>query len=184
MHRISLTGAISNLAGVALLCLTGAAFAGPSSVFGYIGGLGGSSGVLSGSIISVTSAFIDTLSLISSAGSSASSFGSGLFYPIYATVTSFVSGASGASSPIVSNVELIGYVLASLLGGLSSGVSSVFSIIGSPSGAFADASLFFTAASKVPEPNSIAILVTGVAGLAALAGRRRMRRLAKRQPAE
>jgi hypothetical protein len=182
VHRISLSGAVANLAALALLCMTGMAFAGPSSVFGYIGGLSSSSGLLSsGAILSVTDAFIDTLSLVSSFGSS-SAIGSGLFYPIYATVTSFLSGDS--SSEIVSNFALIGYVLASLVSGLSSGVSSAISIIGVPPGAFANASLFFTAAPKVPEPNSIAILVTGVAGLAALAGRRRIRRLPKRQTKE
>jgi hypothetical protein len=167
VRRISVVGSIANLVGVGLVCLTGAAFAGPSlpgSLTGVIVGL-------SNSTISLSNIFIDTLNPIFVSSTAT-------FYNVYATVMSLVSvSGSGVATP-----QVIGEVLVSAVQTISSQGTSILAtldILNVPSTLNPGSAALFLdvlAAASIPEPNSLALVVTGVAGLATLLRRRKLRR--------
>lgn len=196
MHRISIVSLAANAAAWVLIGLTGAALAGPilpADIAGFIAG---------SAPVTFSHAFIDTLSPIFLSGSVSGSSSiivtigsslvlpiSGLLYAVYATVSTLIStsssslGVSGSSSLLGSGTHLIGYILGtdlSSLGPLSSVSSTAdLPIYGGPyTTGYGLDSFFFVLAPGVhiPEPSGIAVIVTAVAGAAALLGRRRLRR--------
>jgi hypothetical protein len=196
VRRISIVGLAANAAALVLLGLTGAALAGPSLPADIAGFIGGST-----PLVSFSHAFIDTLSplflsgvgsgsssIIVSIGSSSIVAISGLLYAVYASVTTLISGSSilllsDSGGILGSGAHLIGYVLGSDLSGLGplSSVSSIadLPIYGGPyTTGYGLDSFFFvvTPGVRIPEPNAIAVVVTAVAAVAALLGRRRLRR--------
>lgn len=168
MRRFSMIGLLANAAALVLLGLTGAAVADPSSSLTLDGIIGGSGAAL----LDFGQAIVDTLSPISV------SSGSTLLYPIFVIVSLISSPGSSSYGS-----ELIGYILSSdfnVLSAMSSYVSGDTAPIYtfSSSATLNLSGLFFqpTGQVSVPEPNSIAVVVTAVAGLATLLRRRGLRR--------
>ncbi len=166
MRRRSVLGLAANLAAVGLVCAVGAAIAGPilpAELPGVIVGL-------SNSAIALNNAFVDTLHPILVSGAPT-------FYKVFATITSLLSG-----SVVSPQVSLIGDVLISAVQAIpsqGSGILAALDIFTVPSTLnLGGGQVFFEVVSvaRIPEPNAIALVVTGVAGLAALLGRRRLRR--------
>jgi hypothetical protein len=189
LPRISIFGLLANAAALALLGLTSVALAGPILPADIAGDILGSSSS------SFSNVFIDTVSpllvtggnLSSSSGSSLGGSITGFLYAVYATVTTIVSGSSSILNGGSSVVELIGYVLSTDLNNAllpsftSSGIDlTIFG--GNPSTGFTPENLSFAVnasalntSATVPEPSAIAVLVTAVAGVAALWRRRELR---------
>jgi hypothetical protein len=165
LRRMSIIGWTANLAAVGLICLTGAALATPSLPAEFTGLI---SGLPS---LDLTGAYIDTLTpvFVSSVAT---------FYRVYATLTSFVSVSSGGSS--FAHLIDVGNVLISAVDaipGVSSSVVSFLQIIDIPS-SLGDSSATFRVigSDNIPEPNTIALVVTGIAGLATVLRRRKLHR--------
>jgi hypothetical protein len=186
MRRFTLVGCMANAAALVLLALTGAAVAIPlqiSQIPGIISDL-------SPAGYTYSSAYVDLYTSFFLSDSSSTNLPA-VFYAVYAVLSDMLSQSS-SSSLIDTGTQLVGYVLGSGLQHAVSGSSSLLDLSGLPpmtiygaetgtTGGLVNviaSTLTFQASDLVdiPEPSGVAVVVTGVAGVATLVRRWRLRR--------